>query len=194
MPRALIIGGTGLVGRAAARRLLDAGWSVEVTGRDASHFPSAIAEATFTAADRDDTSALRRALGGGVDLLVDCVCYTAAQARLLLPLMADVGSSVMISSKAVYVDDHGNHTNSPVPPHFDGPVAETQPTMTAGDGDFQTREGYGVTRSPPRMCCSTAAPGSPCYARPKSTGPADSGHASGCSLSGYSTGARRCSG
>ena len=146
MPRALIIGGTGLVGRAAARRLLDAGWSVEVTGRDASHFPSAIAEATFTAADRDDTSALRRALGGGVDLLVDCVCYTAAQARSLLPLMADVGSSVMISSKAVYVDDHGNHTNSPVPPHFDGPVAETQPTMTAGDGDFQTREGYGANK------------------------------------------------
>jgi nucleoside-diphosphate-sugar epimerase len=146
MPRALIIGGTGLVGRAAARRLLDTGWSVDVTGREASHLPSAIADATFTTADRDDAAALRRALGGGVDLLVDCVCYTAAQARLLLPLLDDVGSTVMISSKAVYVDDHGNHTNSPVAPHFDGPVTETQPTMTAGDGDFQTREGYGANK------------------------------------------------
>ncbi len=146
MPRALIIGGTGLVGRAAARRLLDAGWSVDVTGRDASHLPSTIADATFIAADRDDAAALRRALGGGVDLLVDCICYTAAQARLLLPLMDDVGSTAMISSKAVYVDDDGNHTNSPVAPHFNGPVTESQPTMAPGDGDFQTREGYGANK------------------------------------------------
>ena len=52
----------------------------------------------------------------------------------------------MISSKAVYVDDHGNHTNSPVAPHFDGPVTESQPTMAPGDGDFQTREGYGANK------------------------------------------------
>jgi nucleoside-diphosphate-sugar epimerase len=146
MPRALIIGGTGLVGRAAARRLLDAGWSVDVTGRDASHLPLVIADATFATADRDDTAALRRAVGGGVDLLVDCICYTATHARLLLPLMQDAGSTVMISSKAVYVDDHGNHTNSAVAPHFHGPVTESQPTMAAGDGDYQTREGYGANK------------------------------------------------
>lgn len=117
-----------------------------MTGRDASHLPPAIADATFIVADRDDDTALRKALGDGVDLLVDCICYTADQAGSLLPLMADVGSTVMISSKAVYVDDHGHHTNSPVAPHFTGPVTESQPTMAAGGGDFQTREGYGANK------------------------------------------------
>ncbi len=117
-----------------------------MTGRDASRLPPAIADATFTAVDRDDAAALGRALNGGVDLLVDCVCYTAAHARVLLPLMDDVGSTVMISSKAVYVDDDGNHTNSPIAPHFDGPVTESQPTMAPGFGDFQTREGYGANK------------------------------------------------
>jgi NAD(P)-dependent dehydrogenase (short-subunit alcohol dehydrogenase family) len=33
MPSAAIIGGTGLIGRAVARRLLPAGWQITVTGR-----------------------------------------------------------------------------------------------------------------------------------------------------------------
>ena len=45
-------------------------------------------------------------MGDGCDLLVDCACYTGAQARLLLPLIRNVGSAVMISSKAVYVDEY----------------------------------------------------------------------------------------
>jgi nucleoside-diphosphate-sugar epimerase len=142
----LIIGGTGLVGRAAARRLLESGWRVDVTGRNPSHVPPGIADAGFIAADRDDAAALRNAFAGGTDLLVDCLCYTAEQARALLPFASDAGSTVMISSKAVYVDDHGNHTNSAVGPRFAGPVTETQPTMAPGDGDYQTREGYGANK------------------------------------------------
>jgi NAD(P)-dependent dehydrogenase (short-subunit alcohol dehydrogenase family) len=34
MPRALILGGTGAIGRATARRLLTAGWRVDLTGRN----------------------------------------------------------------------------------------------------------------------------------------------------------------
>ena len=49
----VIIGGTGLVGRAAARRLLDSGWRVDVIGRSASHIPPEIADARFIAADRN---------------------------------------------------------------------------------------------------------------------------------------------
>jgi nucleoside-diphosphate-sugar epimerase len=146
--RALILGGTGLVGRAAARRLLASGWQVDVTGRDPHHLPADVAKAggVFVAAQRDDAAALRTAMGGGVDLLVDCICYTAAEATLLLPLMRDAGSTVMISSKAVYVDAAGNHTNSDVAPHFDGPIRETQPTMAASDIDYNTREGYGANK------------------------------------------------
>jgi nucleoside-diphosphate-sugar epimerase len=53
----------------------------------------------------------------------------------------------MISTKAVYIDDEGNHSNSDDAPYFAGPIRESQPTMTPGDGDFNSREGYGTNKS-----------------------------------------------
>ncbi|MFE6611724.1 NAD-dependent epimerase/dehydratase family protein [Amycolatopsis sp. NPDC057786] len=141
MSRAVVLGGTGLIGRATARRLLAVGWDVTVVGRDSSRMPEdmAIAGARFVAADRAP------AIGAGADLVVDCLCFTAAHARELLPLLDDVGSTVMISSKAVYVDAVGNHVNSAVAPSFDGPIRESQPTMAPrGDIDYRTRDGYGA--------------------------------------------------
>lgn len=148
MPRALIIGGTGLIGRATARRLLAAGWQVDLTGRDPDHLPADITSAggKFIAADRDDPDQLLAALGDGADLLVDCICYTAAAAARLLPVVREAGSTVMISSKAVYVDAAGNHSNSDDPPRFDGPIRETQPTLAPGDMDYNSREGYGANK------------------------------------------------
>ncbi len=90
MPRALILGGTGPIGRAAAARLLPLGWQVDLTGRDPTHLPAELARAGagFVAADRGDEEQLRAALGEGADLLVDCICFTAADATRLLPLAA----------------------------------------------------------------------------------------------------------
>lgn len=149
MRRALILGGTGMIGRAVALRLLTAGWRVDVTGRDPARLPADVADAggVFVAADRADTAQLAAALGGGADLVVDCICYTAEDARRLLPLLGGrVGSTVLISSKAVYVDDEGRHSNSPAAPRFAGPVSETQPTMAPGAGDYRTPEGYGANK------------------------------------------------
>jgi nucleoside-diphosphate-sugar epimerase len=148
MPRALILGGTGLIGQATARRLLSSGWHVDLTGRNPAHVPAdvAAAGARFVAADRGDPAQLAAALGDGADLLVDCICYTAADAAGLLPLARAAGSTVMLSSKAVYVDRAGNHANSAAAPRFDGPVAETQPTMAPGHGDYQSRAGYGANK------------------------------------------------
>jgi nucleoside-diphosphate-sugar epimerase len=148
VPRALIVGGTGLIGRATARRLLTAGWHVDLTGRDPAHLPADIAAAggTFVEADRGDSDQLLAAFGDGADLLVDCICFTADAATRLLPLLRDAGSTVMISSKAVYVDGAGHHSNSATAPHFDGPIRETQPTVAPGDTDFTTREGYGTNK------------------------------------------------
>jgi nucleoside-diphosphate-sugar epimerase len=145
MPRALIIGGTGLVGRASARRLLTAGWQVDLTGRDPTHVPADIVAGggRFLAVERDH---LRTLPDGGVDLRVDCICYTRAHAGLLVPLAREAGSTVMISSKAVYVDADGRHSNSDVPPRFAGPIRETQPTLAPGDGEYHTREGYGANK------------------------------------------------
>src|SRR5262245_31015032 len=137
MPRALILGGTGAIGGATARRLLAAGWQVDLTGRDPAHLAADIAASggRFIEADRGDDAKLVEALGSGADLLVDCICYTAAHAAGLLPLAGGAGSTVMISSKAVYVDEAGNHSNSAEPPNYGGPVRESQPTLPPGDRD-----------------------------------------------------------
>ena len=148
MPRALILGGTGAIGRATARRLLAAGWEVDVTGRNPARMPAelAAAGARFVAADRADDRQLRAAVGKGADLLVDCICFTAADAARLLPFAREAASTVLVSSKAVYVDAAGNHSNSDTAPRFDGPIRETQPTMAPGDGDYDSREGYGANK------------------------------------------------
>jgi hypothetical protein len=50
----------------------------------------------------------------------------------------------MISGKAVYVDDVGNHSNSSVPPRFTTPIRETQPTLAPRrDVPYDSVEGYG---------------------------------------------------
>ncbi|GGM95473.1 reductase [Lentzea pudingi] len=129
--RALILGGTGLIGRAAARRLRQAGWTVDAPGREV---------------DRSDPSALARAMGDGADLPVDTLCYSAADARTLLPSARKAASTVMISAKAVYADAAGRHVNSAEPPRFDGPVTEDQPTLAPLDSDPFSREGYGPNK------------------------------------------------
>src|SRR5262249_35829215 len=138
--RALIVGGTGLVGRTTARRLLAAGWQVDLTGRNPDHLPSDIAAAggRFIAVERHEKDRLLVALGEGADLLVDCICYTKADATLLLPLARQATSTVMISSKAVYVDRYGRHSNSAIAAHFEGPIRETQPTMAPGESHHNT--------------------------------------------------------
>ncbi len=142
---ALILGGTGAVGRATAERLLAGGWTVTVTGRDPVAMPPTLLEqgAVFVTADRNDDVTLHALLASGADLLVDAVCYTASDARGLLPFLDGVTSTVMLSSKAVYVDAEGRHSNSDDPPCFAEPIPETQATLPPGGGDHRTREGYG---------------------------------------------------
>lgn len=148
MPRALVLGGTGAIGRAVARRLLASGWTVDLTGRDPAWMPPDVTAAggRFLQWERGDAARLRGAVGDGADLLLDCVCFTAADAALLLEVADRATSTVMISSKAVYVDAVGNHVNADVPPRFDGLVRETQATVPPGDGDFDTREGYAANK------------------------------------------------
>jgi nucleoside-diphosphate-sugar epimerase len=137
-----------MIGRATAQRLAAAGWQVEVTGRDPEHMPADLVAAgvRFHGVDRTDADGQQSVLGSGVDLLVDCVCFTAADARTLLPLAERATSTVLISSKAVYVDAAGNHSNSATPPDYGGAVPETQPTVAPGDMDYRTREGYGPNK------------------------------------------------
>lgn len=104
------------------------------------------AGARFHAADRHDSAALARILGSGADLLVDALCFTAADARQLIPLLQHVTSAVMLSSKAVYVDQEGRHSNSESSPHFALPIREDHPTMSPRNVDYNSREGYGANK------------------------------------------------
>ena len=110
----------------------------------------------FVRAESRDAAQVEAAFGDGADLLVDCVCFTAEDARRLLPLARNAASTVMISSKAVYVDGAGNHSNSDVPPRFDGPIRETQPTMAPRTSPTTRARATARTRSRPSRCCSTA--------------------------------------
>jgi nucleoside-diphosphate-sugar epimerase len=140
-----VLGGNGQVGAAAGLRLVAAGWEVTSSGRSADRFPRELREAgvRFARSDRYDAGDLCELLHPGADAVVDCVGYTAAHARMLLPVRQGIGSLVFISSKAVYVDGQGRHANSDEPPDFGGPVTEEQPTMAPSDIDYHSREGYG---------------------------------------------------
>jgi len=147
--RAMVIGVSGLTGRAIADDLLAAGWEVTGTGRDPAHVPSSLLEAglRFVRADRTNPDELAASLRGGADVVVDCVCYTADQARQLLKHRSAFGSAVVLSSKAVYVDDRGRHSNSHEPPRFPAPVREDQAVLPPDfSGDYRTREGYGANK------------------------------------------------
>ncbi|WP_066514488.1 NAD-dependent epimerase/dehydratase family protein [Curtobacterium ammoniigenes] len=162
--RRAVIFGTGGIGSAVARELLgtvDAStagsrspdgdsddWTVEIVARHASLGSAELerAGATFVGGDRRDTALLRELLRPGADLVVDTVCATRGDAAQLLPYAGDVGSLVMISSKAVYIDEQGRHANSVDKPVFAGPITELQPTVHAGDGDPTGRDGYSANK------------------------------------------------
>ena len=148
MKRAVILAGTGAIGWATTRHLTGAGYDVVVTGRDPAHVPPGLIAtgATFVQGDRNDASSLSGVLARGADLVVDCACFSADQARALQGYLGDVTSTVMISSKAVYVDAAGRHSNSDIPPQFDGPITEGQPTLGPNGADFNTRAGYGANK------------------------------------------------
>lgn len=147
--RAVVIGGTGQVGQAIAGRLHDAGWRVVVVARGLAPLPTELRVdgVIVRRADRTDPDALAAAIGDGTRLLVDCACFTAAHANGLRPLLPRVESTVLLSSKAVYVDGRGRHVNSAEPPRFDGPINESQATLAPSDThDYASRSGYGAAK------------------------------------------------
>jgi nucleoside-diphosphate-sugar epimerase len=147
--RVVILGVNGVTGSAIASELSREGYEIVGTGRDIRRFPSALRDrgGRFIRSDRHDAAQLDQVLAAGADVVVDCLCYTAGHARQLLAHRASFGSAVVLSSKAVYVDDQGRHSNSDDAPRFDGPVPETQPVLEPDfSGAYQSREGYGTNK------------------------------------------------
>lgn len=147
--KAIVLGASGMTGRAVAMNLVGAGWQVLGTGRDRKRFPADLVASGvgFVESDRHVRHELDAVLVGGADVGIDCVCYTAEQASWLLDHRDHVGSAVMVSSKAVYTDTEGRHSGTAEPPDFGGPVAEDQSTVEPDfSGDYDSPDGYGANK------------------------------------------------
>lgn len=134
---AFILGGTGQIGRAVARRLLDAGWDVAVGARTPRE-----TEARFVQVDRREDKQLAAAIGDGVDVLVDVIAFTDEDARQLVALGDRVGSVVAMSTAAVDEDEAGRSLDTQETrfPVFPMPIREGQRTVRPGDSTYATRK------------------------------------------------------
>jgi nucleoside-diphosphate-sugar epimerase len=140
MPEAFVLGGTGQIGRALARRFLEAGWDVRVGSRG--ELPPGL-DVQHVRVDRSEGKSLDGAVGD-VDVLVDLIAYSEADARQLLALEGRVGSLIVVSSMAVYADDEGRSMDDAdgvdAFPKLPVPIPETQRTVPPGDSTYATRK------------------------------------------------------
>jgi len=140
--RAFLLGGTGKTGRVLAQRLLETGWDVVVASRGKRPVDTS-ADVRRVTLDRADTEALRAALAGGVDVLVDFVAFERQHAEQLLGLAGLTRSLVVVSSASVYADAKGRSLDE-IPEgevaHFRVPLTEREPTIPAGDETYSTRK------------------------------------------------------
>lgn len=140
--RAVLIGGTGQIGRAAARALAADGWDVVAISRSGT-LPDGLAELGVRAAvaDRSDDGQLRAALGDGADVVLDTVAFTRGHGEQLNGLAGLVGSLIVISSASVYADEAGRALDGESEfPDIPVPILETQRTAEPGDATYSTRK------------------------------------------------------
>jgi nucleoside-diphosphate-sugar epimerase len=143
VPRAVLIGGTGMIGRAAARALAADGWEVVAVSRSGT-LPEGLAALGVESlvADRENDAELRAALGAGADVVFDSVAMNREHGVQLNGLEGLVGSLVVISTASVYADDEGRALDGEGgdPPQLPVPILETQRTAEPGDATYSTQK------------------------------------------------------
>lgn len=104
---ALIIGGTGLLGRGIAVELVAAGWNVTILSRGKVAVPDELASLTLLTADRGVSGALGDAIRKQTfDVVVDCAAYTAEDVReVVRTFEGRVGHYFFIGTDFVYAPD-----------------------------------------------------------------------------------------
>ena len=139
----MLIGGTGLIGRAAARALAEDGWDVVAVSRSGT-LPEGLAQlgVESVAADRADDTQLRAALASGADVVYDSVAMRREHGEQLNGLDGLVGSLVVISTASVYADDEGRAFDGEGGelPRLPVPILETQRTAEPGDATYSTQK------------------------------------------------------
>lgn len=134
--RALVLGGTGQIGHAAAESLREAGYDVTIAhrGQRSSRPPTQIRDIVL---NREDTDALRAAVAGH-QVVVDAVAYTTDHARQWAHVGRDIDSLIVISTGSVYQGLNGVHFGSggDVAPRFPAPITESSPTIEEPDSTY----------------------------------------------------------
>ena len=145
MSRALVFGGTGQIGIAVSKALLDAGWHVDVVTRGRRSLEEGLLDAgahrlSGEGRTRHDVIAESPAV---YDAVFDPTCYTARDAEDLLASRERVGAYCVVSSAGVYMDHQGRTLDKAREtgfPDFHGLIDETNPTVSPGPASYATRK------------------------------------------------------
>lgn len=142
---ALIVGGSGQIGTATARRLLSLGWQVSIAHRGTRALAPDLDGAVATLViDRGDADALFVAARGH-DLVLDCVAFGPLDAQVYRSLVGEIASLVVISTASVYLGRNGTWMDIATGPDdfplLDVPVTELHPTVT------DERDGYSTQKA-----------------------------------------------
>ena len=145
MPDAFVLGRNGLIGHGLVPHFRAHGWHVTVGSRSGTLLP--IIEELGVDAERVERStpgALAAALGNGVDVLIDLIAFTEADADQINALAGRIGSAIAISSASVYVDASGRSldeaTSLEAFPQFPVPIPETHPLVSPSDASYSTQK------------------------------------------------------
>jgi nucleoside-diphosphate-sugar epimerase len=142
--RTALILGYGQIGSAVAHEMADHGWRVRVIRRSDDGPASAQSVGIqFERLDRNEPGALRHALKGGADAVIDTVAFTAEHGRQWLEVEEDIGSLTVISSISVYCDAAGRTMDQAQGkgfPDFPASISEDQPTIAPGSDTYPARK------------------------------------------------------
>jgi nucleoside-diphosphate-sugar epimerase len=146
---ALIIGGTGLLGRGIARELAKADWNVTLLSRGLGPVAKDLESLTRLQADRQVAGELAAAIGGQYfDLVVDCAAYTADDTRIAVEAFANrVGHYFFISTDFVYAPDDSARfpVNEEAPKICGLPYADAKLEAEQFLREARERRGFPVT-------------------------------------------------
>jgi nucleoside-diphosphate-sugar epimerase len=131
----VVIGISGQIGTAAARRMLNEDWTVRGLHNAEVPLPDDLRDVETILGDRNDDAALAAVLTGGVEGVVDTIAFTSTHADQLLRFADEIGALAVISSIAVYADDDG-HSVGNGSPRWTAPIQESQALVPATDETY----------------------------------------------------------
>ncbi|MBK1794032.1 NAD(P)H-binding protein [Devosia sp. WQ 349] len=143
MRKAVVIGGTGQIGRRVAADLAKDGYAVSVTHRGGHGFPQELRAIGVTAVVHDRSREPLAPVIAGADLVVDAIAFGPEHGRQLLAARHDVGRFVVISSASVYCDAQGRSLDEAQEngfPDLPEAMVESQSVLSPGDENYSTRK------------------------------------------------------